>query len=130
MEHAAARRPNRLTSNDGENLGADRRCYRWAVFVLTQLTGSDIDEQAAQTIGTALALLLFYVFGSAGSLCALPTILRGNGGTAAGITSLLALASAATCVLMPRRDPERMAEPAWPAAGGRFLGVFVALAIS
>jgi hypothetical protein len=36
------------------------------VFVLTQLTGSDIDEQAAQTTGTALAVVLFTIFGSAG----------------------------------------------------------------
>jgi hypothetical protein len=36
------------------------------VVVLTQLTGSDVDQQAAQTIGTALALVLFTLFGSAG----------------------------------------------------------------
>jgi hypothetical protein len=36
------------------------------VFVLIELTGSDIDKQAAQTGYTALAIVLFTVFGSAG----------------------------------------------------------------
>jgi hypothetical protein len=36
------------------------------VFVLVELTGSDIDTHAAQTLSTALAVVLFTVFGSAG----------------------------------------------------------------
>jgi hypothetical protein len=37
------------------------------VFALIELTGSDIDRHAAQTGYTALAVLLFTVFGSAGA---------------------------------------------------------------
>jgi hypothetical protein len=36
------------------------------IFVLLELTGSDIDRQAAQTLGTALMVILFAIFGSAG----------------------------------------------------------------
>jgi hypothetical protein len=36
------------------------------LFALIELTGSDADKQAAQTIGTALATILFTVFGSTG----------------------------------------------------------------
>jgi hypothetical protein len=36
------------------------------VFVSIELTGSDIDRQASQTLGTALAVILFTVFGAAG----------------------------------------------------------------
>ena len=36
------------------------------VFVLTQLTGSDIDEHASQAIAVAAAMMLFTVLGSAG----------------------------------------------------------------
>lgn len=135
------------------------------VFGLTQLTGSDIDEQATQTIGTALALLLFSVFGSAGvalahwqprfallgavtamlSLlaCGATVVLlwtdtpsffifffEGTSGTVAGVTDLLALTSAATCVLMATIRPgedggTRLARGA--AAGA--LALFIALTI-
>jgi hypothetical protein len=36
------------------------------VFFLIELTGSDIDTEAAKTLGTALAAILFTIFGSAG----------------------------------------------------------------
>jgi hypothetical protein len=36
------------------------------VFILIELTGSDIDKQASQTLGIALAMVLFTVFGSTG----------------------------------------------------------------
>ncbi len=36
------------------------------VFALVELTGSDIDKTAGQTLGTALVVILFAVFGSAG----------------------------------------------------------------
>jgi hypothetical protein len=36
------------------------------VFALIELTGSDIDKAAGQTLGTALVVILFTVFGSAG----------------------------------------------------------------
>lgn len=36
------------------------------VFILVELTGSDIDKQASQTGGVALAVVLFTAFGSAG----------------------------------------------------------------
>lgn len=135
------------------------------VFVLTQLTGSDIDEQAAQTIGTALAFLLFAIFGSAGvalahwqprfallgvvtamlSLLACgativllwsgtPSFLifffEGTSGTVAGITNLLALAGAATCVLMATSRPgeDGGTRQARSAAAGA-LALFIALAI-
>jgi hypothetical protein len=36
------------------------------LFALIELTGSDIDKQASQTLGTAFALVLFTIFGSVG----------------------------------------------------------------
>ena len=36
------------------------------LFALIELTGHDIDSRASQTAGTALAVLLYTVFGSAG----------------------------------------------------------------
>jgi hypothetical protein len=135
------------------------------VFVLTQLTGSDIDEQAAQTIGTAFALLLFTVLGSSGvalahwqprfALLGLATatlallaggatvvllwtgppsflifFFGGTSGTVAGITDLLALTGAGTCVLMATIRPEEDAgiRLARAAAAGS-LALFIALAI-
>jgi hypothetical protein len=105
------------------------------LFVLIDLTGSDIDGHASQVGGIALAMVLFTVFGSAGvalahwqprfalfgAVTATLSLLAfgasavltwdsgpllfgfgfsGGGGTAAGITDLLAFSTAAICVLL------------------------------
>jgi hypothetical protein len=105
------------------------------LFVLIDLTGSDIDTHASQVGGIALAMVLFTVFGSAGvalahrqprfalfgAVTATLSLLAfgatvvltwdsgpflfglgfgGGGGTAAGITDLLAISTAAICVLL------------------------------
>lgn len=105
------------------------------LFVLVDLTGSDIDDHASQVGGIALEMLLFTVFGSAGvalahwqprfapfgAVTATLSLLAfgatavltwdsgpflfgfgpgGDGVTAGGITDLLALSTAAICVLL------------------------------
>ncbi|HET6998730.1 MAG TPA: hypothetical protein VFI03_09080 [Solirubrobacterales bacterium] len=135
------------------------------VFVLTQLTGSDVDEQAAQTIGTALAVVLFTIFGTAGialvrwqprfaplgvatamlSLLACGAtvaltwtgepsffflIFGGTSGTVAGITDLLALTGATTCVLLATIRPgEDAGSRLSRVASAGALVLFIALAI-
>ena len=110
------------------------------VFALIELTGSDIDKQAAQTGYTALAMVLFTAFGSVGirlahsqprfalfglvsatlSLLACGAIVvsvwngepslfgfgfGGTSGTVSGLTDLLAVTSAAACVLLATARP-------------------------
>lgn len=110
------------------------------VFVLTQLTGSDVDREAQRIISTLLTLILFTALGSAGLLlsklqprlaplgAATATLallafgativltwghtpsfflllFEGTAGTVAGITDLLALTGAMTCVLLATIRP-------------------------
>jgi hypothetical protein len=105
------------------------------LFILIDLTGSDIDKHASQVAGIALAMLLFTVLGSAGvalshwqprfalfgAVTAILSLLgfgatavltwdsgpllfgfgfSGTGGTAGGITDLLAFSTSAICVLL------------------------------
>jgi hypothetical protein len=106
------------------------------VFVITQLTGSDVDEHAAQAVAVAVLMVLFTALGSTGIALAIwqprfsplglatatlsllafgatavltwsssPSlffgfIFGGTSGTVAGITDLVAIASAAICVLV------------------------------
>lgn len=105
------------------------------LFVLIDLTGSDIDGHASQVGGIALAIVLFTVFGSAGvalahwqprfalfgAVTATLSLLAfgasavltwdsgpflfgfgsgGDGETVGGITDLLAISTAAICVLL------------------------------
>jgi hypothetical protein len=134
-------------------------------FILIELTGSDIDKQASQAIGTALALVLFTAFGSVGlalahrqpryalfgavtailSLLAVgatvasiwssgPSLLGfgfgGTGGTAGGITDILAIACSASCVLLATARPgeDRGSRVARVVAVGA-LGLFIALVV-
>lgn len=111
-----------------------------AVFVLTQLTGSNVDEHVAQTIATVLVLLLFGALGTCGvalahwqprlaplgiaaatlSLLAGGATIAltwsntpsffflffdGTSGKVAAIADLLALVSAAACMLLATRRP-------------------------
>lgn len=110
------------------------------VFVLTQLTGSDVEKHVAQTIATALALLLFGALATPGvalvhwqprlaplggvaatlSLLAggativltwshAPSffflLFEGTSGKAAAVTDLLAILSAAACMLLATKRP-------------------------
>lgn len=106
------------------------------LFILVDLTGSDIDRHASQVGAIALEMLLFTVFGSAGvalahwqprfalfgAVTATLSLLAfgatavltwdsaaslfgvggfsGDSGTVAGITDLLAVSTAAICVLL------------------------------
>lgn len=135
------------------------------LFVLIDLTGSDIDRHASQVGGIALEMLLFTVFGSAGvalahwqprfalfgAVTAILSLLAfgasavltwdsgpllfgfgfdGDGGTAAGITDLLAFSTSAICVLLgTMRIGEDGATQLVRVAGIGSLALLIALAI-
>jgi hypothetical protein len=98
------------------------------VFVLTQLTGSDIDEHAAQAISVALAMMLFSASGSAGIALAYWQPRFGLLGIATAALSLLAFG--ATAVMSWSKGPAPFFIFTFDGTSGTVAGVTDLLAIT